>query len=795
MKISRNWLEEFVKNKDIDDKTFVNKMTLAGVEYESIKPMCTATNLVVGQIETVEDHPNADKLHVCTVNIGTETTTIVCGAPNVKAGRKVIVALPGAVLPGNVKIKKSTIRNVESNGMLCALEELGFESKYVPDRSKNGIHILEEDAPVGTPALEYLHFDDTVVDFDLTSNRSDLLSIMGMSYETAAVFNRSIQLPEFTVTESEEATKNLIDIDLQTELCNIYSTRIVKNIEIKESPNFIKARLIGAGIRPINNVVDISNYVMLEYGQPLHFFDYDKLGNKIIVRMAQNGETITTLDGKERTLDDTDIVIADANRPVALAGVMGGFDTEITDTTQTILIESAVFDPYHIRYTSKKILRSEASARYEKGVDTRRTNAALDRAAYLLEQYASGTATKGIVSEYPNPAEDKLIEITLSKINTVLGMNLAVNEVVDIFNRLGFKTQVTEETFRVSVPTRRLDISIKEDLIEEIGRLYGYTNMQGQMPVTPIKPGKYTKQARLIKDIRKRLEGFGLHQAITYSLNQEDTVHQFTKDQFDPVIVQNPMSEDRSVMRYSVLPSLLKVINYNYARNIKTIKLFEIGASYALVDGKFQEETKIAGALIGKHIEDGWQNNRYEVDFYVVKGIVQNILLYLRFYGRITYRTDQLPDEFHPGRSAEIFIDETSIGYIGQVHPNIDNKPIYLFELNLNKLMTLTNNPLIYEETPKYPVVHKDVAFLVDKQTKASDIMKTIAKAGGKRLLLQDIFDVYTGENIAPDQKSLAFNLVFQDKNKTLEEEEINHLFHKIIKAVEQECHAQLRDK
>ena len=428
MKVSKNWLNMYVDIDNVSTDEITKKMPLVGNEIEESYKLCEATNLVIGYVVSKEKHPDSEKLNVCMVDLGNEIVQIVCGAKNVAPGQKVIVAKIGATLPGGIKIEKASLRGVESNGMICALEELGIESKYVPERSKGGIHVLEENAPVGEDAIKYLCYDDEVINFELTANRNDLLSMIGMAYEFGAVYDREVILPETNYTELDEKTSDYLDLSVQTINCPLYIAKVVKDIEIKESPNFIKARLMAAGIRPINNVVDISNYVMLEYGQPLHFFDTDKLGNKIVVRMAKDKEEMTTLDGVDRVLDETDIVIANDKEVVTLAGVMGGLNTEVEENTKTITIESAIFNPYNVRYTSKSVLRSESSMRFEKGLDANRTMEAINRACHLLQKYANAKILSGVVMHNEINQVNKNITIKLEKINKILGMSLSVSK-------------------------------------------------------------------------------------------------------------------------------------------------------------------------------------------------------------------------------------------------------------------------------------------------------------------------------------------------------------------------------
>jgi len=785
MRVSDKWLKELV---DINDSTeeIANKMLLAGNEYESIEKICPSTNLVVGRVISKKSHPDSDHLNVCEVDLGDRIYQIVCGAPNVDANQKVIVARVGAKLPGG-EIKATTIRGVESNGMICSLAELGLESKYVKEEDKKGIHVLSEDAPVGVDALTYLNFDDSYVDYDLTSNRGDLLSMLGMAYEIGAIYNKKIKEPTIELKEARDKTKDYINIVNETNNCKTYLSRIVRNIEIKESPEFIKSRLMCAGIRPINNVVDISNYVMLEYGQPLHFFDYDKLGSNIVIRQAKQDEEIVTLDKINRKLRETDIVICDLYKPVALAGVMGGLDTEITYNTKTILIESAIFNSYNIRYTSKEILRSEASMRFEKGINPEATKKALDRAAYLLQKYAEGEVLNGVVGFNNQELDDKEITISVDKINKILGMDIPVRDIKDIFYRLGFELKEKDNKLKVMVPVRRLDINIEEDLIEEVGRLYGYDNMIGVLPITSIKKGTNLPKNKYINNIKNRLYSLGLNETITYSLVSKEEIKLFKDEDIRPIKVESPLNEDRSILRYSLLPSLLKVADYNISRNIKDINIFEISKVYY---NEYNEETKLGILMTGNYLESGW-NNKLETDFYLIKGIVENLLKYLGVYSRCKFTVNDMPKEYHPGISSEILIDGNPIGYIGKIHPNVNKNNIYLCELSIDKLFEVGIKKIKFKEIQKYPSINKDIAFMLDKNVNSIDIVNVITKKGGKEVVNVDIFDVFEMQ----DKKSIAFKVTFQDPTKTLTDEEVNVSLNTIIEEIEKEFNAEIRNK
>lgn len=788
MRVSDKWLRELV-DIDVDVNKYAKDMLNVGNEYDSICELCPASNLVVGKVLTKRAHPDSDHLNICEVDLGDGVYQIVCGAPNVDVNQKVIVARVGAVLPGGV-IKQSTIRGIESNGMICSIAELGLESKYITEDDKKGIYVLSEDAQVGIDAKEYLGLDDKYVDYELTANRSDLLNMLGMSYEIGAIYNKKVNIPKYELNEIKESTKDYIQIENETNNCYAYMSRIVKNVVIKESPDFIKSRLMSMGIRPINNVVDISNYVMLLYGQPLHFFDLDKVGNKIIIRQAFNGERITTLDNVERTLKESDIIIANEKEALALAGVMGGLSSEVEDYTKNILIESAIFNPYNIRYTSKEILRSEASIRFEKGIDPNRTKEALNYAAYLLSEYASGEVLSDVVGFNNKDLSSKEIEITVDKINKVLGMQISKEEIASIFIRLGFTYEENNGLFKVNVPTRRLDISIKEDLIEEIGRIHGYAFMKDTLPILPIKRGKRLSINKYIKDIKNRLYSLGLNEVITYSLINKEEIELFKDKEFNYIKVASPLTEDKSIMRYSLIPSLLKVADYNISRNIKDVNIFEVSKVY-YNENELKEENKLSILMTGAYIENAW-NNKIQSDFYTIKGVLENLISYLGLIKRYKLQIEDIPKEYHKGVSAKITIDNTCIGYIGKVHPNITKKDIYVLEINLDTLYNIKIKDIKFKEVPKYPSVIKDLAFILDNNILAGDVITTIERCS-KIVSNVTVFDVFN--NIEPNKKSVAFKITFQDSTKTLTEKEVLDVFNKIIDKIEKEYNAVLRKK
>ena len=790
MILSRNFVKDYI---DLDDNLSIEKiaqdMTRVGNEYDSAEKFINATNLVIGQIKTCEEHPDSDHLHVCMVDVGDKTLQIVCGAPNARAGIKVIVALVGANLPNDVTIKKGTIRGVESNGMMCSIAELGLDNKFLTEEDKKGICELGQDAIVGEDPIKYLGFDDEVIDFELTANRGDLLSMLGMAYELGAIYNKKVKDVDINYKETGKDINQTFNIDIQTNNCSVFLAKKVENVEIKESPAFIKNRLMACGIRPINNVVDISNYVMLELGQPLHFYDADKLNNEIIVRMAKNGEKLTTLDNIERTLDENDIVISTKEKSIGLAGVMGGLETEVVPQTKNIIIESAIFDGVRVRKTAKKILRSEASNRFEKGLDSNRTYMAINRACHLLEKYANGTVIEGMCTYDQSQKEDKKIEITFKNITDVLGTNISNNDILDLFTKLGFSYEADDKKAIVSVPRRRLDISIKEDLIEEVGRIYGVDNIEGKLPVLPVKQGSYDKQTR---EIRNKMVSLGLNETLSMIFTSDKEAKKYTTDDFEVVKLLDPLAEERNALRYSLIPSMVKIYEYNKARENKDVCIFEIGKGFYKKQEEYGENQKIVALMTGKYYLG--VGNSANVDFYVIKGVVEELLNFLGYENRYTIEMpDQIPNEFHKGQTANINVNGQIVGIVGKLHPEVTKDDVYVMEINLDELLSKRVGKMKYKEISKFPNVKKDVAFVMKKDIPSVEVEKVIKKAGGKLLTNIEVFDVYTGENIGKDEKSVAYSLTFNDSKKTLTEEEITKIFENIIANVEKLNDVSLR--
>ena len=790
--ISLNWVKDYIDLENEDLKELAIKVTKAGINVEKV-----VTNhidhLVIGEVLECIDHPDSDHLHVCQVNIGNSVSQIVCGAHNVRAGIKVIVATPGAVLPGDFEIKKGVIRGVESNGMICALFELGLEEKTEENYNK-GIHELEPNAPVGENPLTYLGLDDTLYELDVHKHRNnDCYYHIGFAYEIASILNKKVTLPVDSYIEIEDDIHNHFSLKVETDKCPYYLAKMVTGIEIKESPDFIQKRLISAGMRPINNVVDISNYVMLEYGQPMHFFDKDKLEDKIVVRDAKESEEITTLDEKERILKSSDIVITDGSKPICIAGVMGGLNTDVDENTKTILIESAIFDATSIRYTAGHLnLRSEASIRYGKGLNYEYTKNAMDRACHLLEKYANAKVLSGIVSHDVIDKTPKTVTFKASDVNKLLGITISTSDMETELDRLDFNYKLKEDEFVVTIPNRRLDIDPNvNDIAEEIGRLYGYHNLVSTLPRIPLRKGEYVGDVKYRKMVSKRLRALGLNECKTYTLTSPEMAKIFTYDNKENVVLPNPMSMDKSVVRTSILPSLLNTYEYNKARKVSDIMLYEISKVY---DIHYTEETKVAILMKGNYLASTWKNNPIKVDFYLLKGLVENILDYLGLKNRYTFDVKEI-GSMHPGVSASILLDREEIGILGRVHPTLKKDDIFVAEFSLTKIMEKQVKPIKYKESSKYPEIKKDLAFVIHKDVPSGELMNQIKRSGGRLLTDIQVFDVYTGENVEAFEKSIAYSLTFSDPTRTLQEEEVTVIFNKIISEVESKCNAKLRDK
>lgn len=782
MLISNEWLKEYVT---IDDSVsnLAERITRTGIEVDDLIDYTKdIKNLVVGFVKSKEKHPDADKLNVCQVDIGEdEPVQIVCGAPNVDAGQYVIVAKVGGRLPGGIKIKRAKLRGERSEGMICSLQEIGISSNYIPKSFESGIYVFSEAQVPGTDALQALYLDDQVMEFDLTPNRADALSMIGTAYEVAALYNTKMTKPDTTSNELELSANDELTVTIENEdKVPYYSARVVHDVTIEPSPIWMQARLIKAGIRPINNVVDISNYVLLEYGQPLHMFDQDAIGSQqIVVRQANEGEKMTTLDDTERELLTSDIVITNGQTPIALAGVMGGDFSEVKEQTSNIVIEGAIFDPVSIRHTSRRLnLRNESSSRFEKGIATEFVDEAVDRACYLLQTYANGKVLKDRVSSGELGAFITPIDITADKINRTIGFDLSQNDIVTIFNQLGFDTEINDDVITVLVPSRRKDITIKEDLIEEVARIYGYDDIPSTLPVfDKVTSGQLTDRQYKTRMVKEVLEGAGLDQAITYSLVSKEDATAFSMQQRQTIDLLMPMSEAHASLRQSLLPHLIEAASYNVARKNKDVKLFEIGnVFFANGEGELPDQVEyLSGILTGDYVVNQWQGKKETVDFYLAKGVVDRVSEKLNL--EFSYRRADI-DGLHPGRTAEILLENKVVGFIGELHPTLaadnDLKRTYVFELNFDALMAVSVGYINYQPIPRFPGMSRDIALEVDQNIPAADLLSTIHAHGGNILKDTLVFDVYQGEHLEKGKKSIAIRLNYLDTEETLTDERVS---------------------
>lgn len=794
MLVSKEWLSEYI-NIDANTEDLAEKITRSGIEVDSVTHYGDdIKKLVVGHVVSKEKHPEADKLNICIVDVGEEEPVqIVCGAPNVDKDQYVIVVRVGGRLPGGVKIKRAKLRGEVSEGMICSLQEIGIDPNVMPKKYADGIYVFSNEPTPGSDALEALLLNDDVLDFDLTPNRADCLSMLGAAHEVSALYGNDIQYPNTSLDESEEKASQSLSVTVQDqEGVPFYAARVVKNVTIAPSPSWMQSRLMKAGIRPINNVVDVSNYVLLEYGQPLHMFDQDQIGSdQIVARYAHENEKITTLDNVERELLTSDLVITNGEEPIAIAGVMGGDFSEVTENTQNVVIESALFNATNVRQTSRRLgLRSEASSRFEKGIASERVLDALDRAAKLLQDIAGGTVLSEVVSDGNLPELSRTIDITTQDVNQLIGFDLSTDEINTIFNRLGFETIVSDDAFKVEVPSRRNDISIKADLIEEVARIYGYDQLPSTLPNFDNATAGYLTDNQLkTRKVKEILEGAGLDQAITYSLVRKDVAQNYTLEQQEVVELMMPMSEDQAVLRQSLLPRLVDATRYNVARKNKNVALYELGKVF-YSNGKNQLPTEVeflSGILTGQYTSNKWQQKDEPVDFFLVKGIVERLAEQLNL--TFTYEATTL-DLLHPGRTAYVKLNDEVVGLIAELHPKVEKENdldrTYVFELNFTKILGQPVGKIEYEAIPKFPGVSRDIALVVNTEVTAATLIHTINENGADILNNAEVFDVYEGEHMEPGKKSVAIRLDYLDVNETLTEDKVSAVHEQILTALEQ---------
>ena len=789
MLVSYNWLKQYTNVED-NANALAEKITRGGIEVEGVEYLAEEiSNVVVGYVVSKEKHPDAEKLNVCQVNVGEEENLqIVCGAPNVDAGQYVIVAKVGAKLPG-IKIKKAKLRGVESQGMICSLAELGLSKSVVPKNYQEGIYVFETEQELGSDVVEVLGLNDYILDLSITPNRADALSMRGLTYELGALYNNKVDFNDVEKEENYEATS--LQVAIESDSCRNYVGQVVKNVEVKSSPLWLQTRLMNSGIRPINNIVDITNFVLLEFGQPMHAFDKDLVGDKIVVRDAKEGEVLETLDGEERKLQTTDLVITDGTRAIALGGVMGGKNTEVSEETKNIILESAYFNPTSVRRTSAAHgLRSDSSARFEKGIDPNMQKAALARAVELILELCPNAIVESSVGVV-NKEEEKVVEITTSYINNYLGITLSTEEIVTILEGLSFTVEVTGENLVVKVPTRRPDISIKQDLVEEVIRIYGYDNLASTLPkFSKTTKGGLTYSQRMVRDLRAVYASLGFNDTINYSLVSEEEATQYTLEDHHKVRLLMPMTETHSTLRQSLVPGLLNTVQYNVARKQKDLKLLEIGrVFFGSGDDNIQptETLYLSAALTGEERATKWLKESSSLDFFAAKGYLEVVFDRLALDEKVTYKKSKL-EGMHPGRFAEVYLGEKRIGFIGEVHPQVADKlglnTTYVFEINLDEVISESKVKPKYEEVTKYPEITRDIAMLVDVKDEYQNIYNVIESVNSKLITKVELFDLYVGAELLVGKKSLALTITYSDKQKTLTDEEVTAVHDKVLSAL-----------
>lgn len=795
MKLPMSWLSDYMDMTGITPKEYSDKMTMSGSKVEGVENLGAELDKVVaGKVLTCEDHPDSDHLHVCTVDAGTgEVLQIVCGAPNVKEGIIVPVALHGSTLPGGVKIKKGKLRGVVSNGMLCAHDELGISEGLLGYEPEYGILILPDDTPIGTDIKDIFGLNDNVVEFEITSNRPDCFSVIGLARESALTFDRKFTIPEIKFNENGENIKDSISVEvLDKDKCQRYCAKMVKNVKIGPSPKWMRERLNACGVRSINNIVDITNYVLLEYGQPMHAFDLrDIRGNKIIVRRAEDGETIKTLDEKDRTLTNDDLVIADGERAVAIAGVMGGFNSEVKDDTTTVVFESATFDGASVRLTAQRAgLRTEASSRYEKGLDYNNTVPAVERACQLVEELGCGEVCGGIIDVMGNVTKKEPLPFRPEKINKFLGTDIPAEDMIKYFNAL--EIEVDTDKMTVTPPTFRPDLEGEADIAEEVARFYGYDKIPTTLLSGEATLGGKNADQRLNDKINQILCAEGMNEIYTMTFVSPSYFEKINLPSDSPfrnvVKITNPLGEDTSVMRTSTIPSMMEILSRNYNYRNPDARLFELGKIFLPKDGeKLPDEPVII--TLGMYGADE--------DFFTLKGTVETLLDELHVKNvEFTAVTDEMT--YHPGRTAKVTSNGISLGIIGEIHPSVSKKydidvPCYMAELSFDAVKCAINDDIKYKPLPKFPAVTRDIAMLVDKDVAVARIEEIIKSTSGKILEEVKLFDVYEGEQIPENKKSVAYSAVFRAPDRSLTGEEVQEVFDKVLKNLEKKLNAQLR--
>ena len=799
MNTSLNWIKAMVPGLECTDQEFRDAMTLSGTKVECFNAFDkNLDKIVVGQILSVERHPDADKLVICQVNVGSENVQIVTGAPNIEvgsSGQKVPVVLDGGKVAGGhdggalpedgIKIKKGKLRGVESYGMMCSIEELGSSREFFPDAPEGGIYILGDDAVVGSSAVEYLGLNDTVFEYEITNNRVDCYSVIGIAREAAATFRKPFNPPVVTKTGNDEDVNTMVSVDIEAkELCSRYVARVVKNIRLAPSPKWMQQRLMTAGIRPINNIVDITNYVMEEYGQPMHAYDYDTIaGHKIVVRTATDGEKFVTLDGQERTLDAQTLLICDGEKPVGIAGIMGGENSMITDDVQTMLFEAATFDGTNIRKTTKKIgLRTDASGKFEKGLDPENAMEAINRACQLIEELDAGDVVGGAVDVYPDPVTKKRLPFEPAKYNALLGTDVSDEDMLSYFERL--EVEYDKDANELIIPTFRQDLNRDADIAEEVARFFGYDNIPTTLPKGETTMGKISFE-QSIEDAASEVAQFtGFSQAMTYSFESPkvfdklklpaDSVYRKT------VVISNPLGEDFSVMRTLPIHGMLTSLSTNYNRRNKNVKLYELAKVYLAADDVNELPDERVEFTLGAF---------GSVDFYSMKGVIEEFLEKIGMK-KPTYDAKAGIPFLHPGRQADVYYADKKIGYIGELHPDVADtysigERTYIVVIDIPTVTEMASFDKKFTGIAKFPAVTRDISMVMPKELPVGEVEKIIEKRGGKILESYNLFDIYEGSQIKEGFKSVAYSIAFRANDRTLEDKDITPVMEKIFKDLE----------
>ncbi len=797
MLVYKEWLDEYCSvDKSIEE--FRDRMIMSGSNIETVEQFGKGVeNIVVGKLESISRHPNADKLLVCIVDVGAEEPVqIVTGAENIFEGAYVPVILHGGRLPDGTVIKRGKLRGMESSGMLCSAKELGYDDKVIPVAHRDGIWILNQEYPLGMDIVEALGLSGAVIDFEITPNRPDCLSMIGMAREAAATFGESLRYPDSQCKDEKGNVEDYISVEInKPELCRRYVARVVTDVKIQQSPWWLQKRLMYAGMRPINNIVDITNYVMLEYGQPIHAFDIRNIkGNRIFVDTAKEGEMFTTLDETERSLSEDMLLIKDGERSVAIAGVMGGLNSEIVGDTTTIVVESANFQEYNIRSTSKKLgLRTEASSRFEKGVDPDLAGTAADRVCYLIELLGAGTVVKGTVDVYPVKTESAPIEVRLSRVNQVLGVQLSLDELNTIYQSLEMETEMEDDKIRVLPPSVRLDLQKEIDLVEEAARIYGYDKLPTTLPKGNSESGKTTLQ-QLRDLVKDSLVGMGYKEIQTYSFVSPkgvDNIRMATgSPERDMIKLLNPLGEENSVMRTTLTPNMLEALARNFARNIADVRAFELGNTFHKVTGSDGLPTERENLCIACYGE--------EEDFFTLKGAVEELLNKMGIR-EAEYVAESATGTYHPGRCAMIKYENLTLGVIGELHPDVMETydvtaKTWCCELDFSRVAGAANTEHYYSSLPKYPSTSRDISVLVGEDVTVASMKAIIQKNGSGLLEKVELFDIYRGKQVPEGKKSASFTLTYRAPDRTLTDSEANEVHEWILKALNEELNAVLRD-